>query len=98
MRRLLFVFALIFGFIPTISVQADDKVIIFAAASLREVVSKTLEGNENLSVSYASSGILARQISQGAPASIYLSANENGPTGSLGKCKYQQTNPIYQAV
>lgn len=65
--------------ISTTSVKAE-KVIIFAAASLREAINDIIipykvETGLDIVVSYASSGILARQLSQGAPAGIYLSAN-----------------------
>ncbi len=56
-------------------------VIIFAAASLRGILNEVIEpfqknSDINIVISYASSGILARQISHGAPANIYLSANQ----------------------
>ncbi|MGR5062960.1 molybdate ABC transporter substrate-binding protein [Photobacterium sp. DNB22_13_2] len=60
---------------------ASEKVTVFAASSLtnamNEVVSAyELKTGEKPTVSYASSSALARQIAQGAPADIYLSANE----------------------
>lgn len=63
------------------SVSAAEKVTVFAAASLtnamKEVaaVYKEQTGTQS-AFSFASSSALARQIAQGAPADIYLSANE----------------------
>lgn len=57
-----------------------ERLNIFAAASLKDVLSKTAEvckkktGIE-LSLNFASSGILARQIEQGAEADFFFSAN-----------------------
>lgn len=60
--------------------QADD-ITVFAAASLTESltdIGRTYEAQSGKSVlfSFASSSALARQIEAGAPADIYLSANE----------------------
>ena len=69
----------------------DDKpVIIFAAASLRGILNEVIEpfqknSDINIVISYASSGILARQISHGAPANIYLTANQKWADWLEGK-------------
>lgn len=60
---------------------AQDKVVIFAAASLTNALTDIAQQyekqhNVNLVFSFASSSTLARQIAQGAPASIFLSANQ----------------------
>lgn len=60
---------------------AADKITVFAAASLTNAlndVAKAYEDKTGVSttLSYASSSTLARQIAQGAPVDIYLSANE----------------------
>ena len=54
--------------------------LLFGAASLQDAVNAVIEeyqaqGGGQVSASYASSSTLARQIEQGAPADIYLSAN-----------------------
>jgi molybdate transport system substrate-binding protein len=59
---------------------AQDRVLVFAAASTREAVEAVLElGRRNhgleTTASFASSAVLARQIISGAPAHIYISAN-----------------------
>jgi len=55
---------------------------IFAAASLKDVLSKTAEVYKkkkgiDLSLNFASSGILARQIEQGAEVDFFFSANHD---------------------
>jgi len=57
-----------------------EKLNIFAAASLKDVLSKTAEVYKQktgleLSLNFASSGILARQIEQGAEVDFFFSAN-----------------------
>ncbi|GHA32887.1 molybdate ABC transporter substrate-binding protein [Photobacterium aphoticum] len=60
---------------------AMDKVTVFAASSLTNAMNDVAQAyqaktGEKPTLSYASSAALARQIAQGAPADIYLSANE----------------------
>jgi molybdate transport system substrate-binding protein len=62
------------------SAQAADDVLVFAAASLREALETiasdwSAERGTNVIVSYAGSSALARQIQQGAPADIFISAS-----------------------
>ena len=64
---------------PTIS-SAQEKVVIFAAASLKNAVDDIVEDWETrtgktAAVSYAGSSTLAKQIEQGAPADIFMSAD-----------------------
>ncbi|MEE9033357.1 molybdate ABC transporter substrate-binding protein [Brucella melitensis] len=60
--------------------QAAEKVIVFAAASMKDVIEeaarqiKARDGTEVVA-SFASSSALARQIEQGAPAQIFISAD-----------------------
>lgn len=59
----------------------DEPVTVFAAASLTDAVTTIAEAHEQATgqpvrLSFASSSTLARQIEAGAPAQIYLSANE----------------------
>ncbi|TIN33142.1 MAG: molybdate ABC transporter substrate-binding protein [Mesorhizobium sp.] len=60
--------------------HADDKVIVFAAASLKDaldVVNKACEPEvgEAATISYAASSALAKQIEGGAPADVFVSAD-----------------------
>ena len=66
-------------FLPA-SALAD--VTVFAAASLRTALDELTgiyhdQTGTRVSVSYAGSPMLARQISQGAPADLFISANED---------------------
>ena len=73
-------------FMLSTNVIADERVTIFAAASLTNAlteVGNTFKADTianptkiNPVFSFASSSTLARQIAQGAPAQIYLSANQ----------------------
>ncbi|KKC99563.1 MULTISPECIES: molybdate ABC transporter substrate-binding protein [Photobacterium] len=59
---------------------AQEKVLVFAASSLTNALSELAESYEDASgddivLSFASSSTLARQLAQGAPADLYLSAN-----------------------
>jgi len=61
--------------------SAEEPVTVFAAASLTDAVERIAELYETetgtpVRLSFASSSTLARQITAGAPAQIYLSANE----------------------
>ncbi len=60
---------------------ADGPVVVFAAASLRNVLDDMLTdwhraGGAKVVVSYAGTSALARQIEQGAPADLLISADE----------------------
>jgi molybdate transport system substrate-binding protein len=60
--------------------HAEDKVIVFAAASLKDgldAVNKACEADvgEAATVSYAASSALAKQIEGGAPADVFISAD-----------------------
>ncbi|MDO5657644.1 MAG: molybdate ABC transporter substrate-binding protein [Paracoccus sp. (in: a-proteobacteria)] len=64
--------------------HADDPVLVFAAASLREALDElaashaaTAIGSDAVTVSYAGSSALARQIQEGAPAEIFISASQD---------------------
>lgn len=59
---------------------ASDEVVVFAAASLKNALDEvaaawTAETRNIATLSYAGSSALARQIEQGAPADVFLSAN-----------------------
>ncbi|MEC4729037.1 molybdate ABC transporter substrate-binding protein [Shewanella sp. D64] len=60
---------------------AEEKVIVFAAASLTNALTEIGQKFDQLHhsetvFSFASSSTLARQIAQGAPAQVFLSANQ----------------------
>ncbi|CAN7657776.1 molybdate ABC transporter substrate-binding protein [Mesorhizobium amorphae] len=60
--------------------HAEDKVVVFAAASLKDgldAVNKACEADvgEAATISYAASSALAKQIEGGAPADVFISAD-----------------------
>lgn len=62
------------------SEAAPDRVTVFAAASLKESLDEvgkawTQRSGQEVVVSYAASSALARQIEQGAPADVFISAD-----------------------
>ncbi|MEM8957959.1 MAG: molybdate ABC transporter substrate-binding protein [Pseudomonadota bacterium] len=55
---------------------ANAEAVVFAAASTRAPLDAAIEGAEqDVVVSYGASGAIARQIAQGAPADLFVSAN-----------------------
>ncbi len=81
--RLAAVAALVFGASATTFVKraaAGDEIVVFAAASLKNALDdisaewSKASGN-TVRVSFAGSSNLARQIQQGAPADVFISAN-----------------------
>ncbi|AYD03965.1 molybdate ABC transporter substrate-binding protein [Neorhizobium sp. NCHU2750] len=59
---------------------AQDKVTVFAAASMKNALDAankawTTEASKDVTVSYAASGALAKQIESGAPADVFISAD-----------------------
>lgn len=59
----------------------NNTITVFAAASLTDVLSEIVDSfevnyNTYVTINFASSGTLARQIEQGATADIYISANK----------------------
>lgn len=77
-RRFLHLFAALI--VMAVPVRADS-LLVFAAASLAGPLDRAVELWEEetgqvVVVSYAGSSVLARQIESGAPADVFLSANE----------------------
>ena len=72
--------------ISTFTTQAVEKVTVFAAASLtnamQDIASEYKTDHENVDIvfSFASSSVLAKQIQQGAPADIFMSADQKWMT------------------
>src|SRR5690554_2415006 len=60
--------------------DGDGPLLVFAAASLKESMDEAAAahaaaGGPRVQVSYAASSALARQIEQGAPADVFISAD-----------------------
>ncbi len=67
---------------PGIGTGTETPVIVFAAASLKTALDAVaaawkINTGKTASIAYASSGSLAKQIEQGAPADIFISADLN---------------------
>ncbi|MEO0329471.1 MAG: molybdate ABC transporter substrate-binding protein [Pseudomonadota bacterium] len=78
--RAVFLFVILLNSI-VLPVQASERILVFAAASLRDVLLEVGEVYEaqcdcSVTFSFAASSTLARQIEAGAPADIYISANQ----------------------
>ena len=72
--------AMVMAFSSAPPVHAAEKLVVFAAASLKnalDAVNETwqAETGQRAIISYAASSALARQIEQGAPADIFISAD-----------------------
>jgi molybdate transport system substrate-binding protein len=72
--------ALAFAFLPCLPVRAET-LTVFAAASLKESLDEAARAFEKASghtlrISYAASSALAKQIEAGAPAQLFISADE----------------------
>ena len=64
----------------TATAATADEVVVFAAASMKTALDPVAAGFEaqtghRVTISYAGSGALARQITEGAPADIFISAS-----------------------
>lgn len=65
---------------PSSARAAEDGVLVFAAASLKNALDDAIAGyaketGTKVTVSYAASSALAKQIEQGAPAQLFISAD-----------------------
>jgi molybdate transport system substrate-binding protein len=75
-----FLFALFLALLTFAPASAGERVTVFAAASLKNALDavaaewRTATGNHAV-ISYAGSPALAKQIEEGAPADIFLSAD-----------------------
>ncbi len=70
------------GLVMTAQAQSQRSLLIFAAASLQPSLDAIIplyrqEGRPAIKVSYAASSALARQIEQGAPVDLFISADQD---------------------
>jgi len=77
---------------------SDENLLVFAAASTTEAVKALTETFEartgiNVTASFAASSTLARQIEEGAPANIFISANQRWLAFLAKKGLLQQNSP-----
>lgn len=89
-RRRWFGLAVALSLLPTLA-QAQSNVVVFAAASLKNALDEIAEtwakdtGRPGPKISYAASPALARQMEQGAPADLFISADLDWINYAQGK-------------
>ncbi|MBC9131266.1 molybdate ABC transporter substrate-binding protein [Frischella sp. Ac13] len=82
MKKLFATFIVVTTFFINLTANASQKITVFAAASLTDAmqeIGQTYQAqNREMDIvfSFASSSVLARQIEQGAPADIFISADQ----------------------
>ena len=81
MRRILIVTLLLVAVTLAPLRAGADGILVFAAASLKTALDDVADGfqqdtGQSVVISYAASSVLARQIQLGAPADLFISANE----------------------
>ena len=81
MRRVVLILATLLAVAVPLRALADDRVIVFAAASLKTALDSAAakfhaDGGAEVAISYGGSLALARQIVAGAPADLFASADE----------------------
>lgn len=78
MRRIIGVSLFIVTLLVSLTTSATQKITVFAAASLTNAMQdiSTSYKDAEIVFSFASSSVLAKQIEQGAPADIFMSADQ----------------------
>jgi molybdate transport system substrate-binding protein len=80
--------------------QAEDKtIVVFAAASMKNALDDidtafTAKTGVKVSASYAASSTLAKQIEQGAPADIFVSADTDWMDYAIGKKNINESTRV----
>src|ERR1700682_3713888 len=82
--------AILFGSISSPALAQDKSLTVFAAASMKNALDDidaayTAKTGVRISASYAASSALAKQIEQGAPADIFVSADTDWMDYAIGK-------------
>jgi molybdate transport system substrate-binding protein len=90
LARLLAAFVLLCGAALSPALAEDKSLIVFAAASMKNALDDidtafTARTGVKVAASYAASSTLAKQIEQGAPADIFLSADTDWMDYAIGK-------------
>jgi molybdate transport system substrate-binding protein len=85
-----FAFTLLFGSVFSPAQAQDKSLTVFAAASMKNALDEddaayTAKTGVKISASYAASSALAKQIEQGAPADIFVSADTDWMAYVIGK-------------
>ena len=87
---LVLAFAVSLAAIPSPAAAQDKSLTIFAAASMKNALDEIdaaydAKTGAKITVSYAASSALARQIEQGAPADVFISADTDWMDYAIGK-------------
>ena len=74
--------------------RAGQDLTVFAAASMKNALDEidaayTAKTGVKITVSYAASSALAKQIEQGAPADVFISADTDWMDYAIGKKRHQ---------
>src|ERR1700704_3607887 len=82
--------AILFGSIHSPALAQDKSLTVFAAASMKNALDEidaayTAKSGVKISASYAASSALAKQIEQGAPADIFVSADTDWMDYAIAK-------------
>src|ERR1700704_4555429 len=83
-------FTILFGSAPSPALAQDKTLTVFAAASMKNALDDidaayTAKTGIKVVVSYAASSALAKQIEQGAPADVFVSADTDWMDYATGK-------------
>ena len=83
-------FTLLFGSAFSPALAQDKSLTVFAAASMKNALDEidaayTAKSGVKITVSYAASSALAKQIEQGAPADVFISADTDWMDYAIGK-------------
>lgn len=103
MRRLagfLFAFAILCGSFHQPAQAQDKSLTVFAAASMKNALDEadaayTAKSKVKISASYAASSALAKQIEQGAPADIFVSADTAWMDYSIKNKSINEATRVY---
>ncbi|WP_407333727.1 molybdate ABC transporter substrate-binding protein [Enterovibrio sp. 27052020O] len=100
MQHFLLLILTVFSLFTNSVAASDNRVLVFAASSTTTALNLIAheykrETHHEITISYASSSALARQLAFGAPADIYISANEKWMNYALseGAIKTDSVSP-----
>jgi molybdate transport system substrate-binding protein len=92
-------FAVSLAAIPAPAAAQDKSLTIFAAASMKNALDEidaayTAKTGVRITVSYAASSALAKQIEQGAPADVFISADTDWMNYAIGKKTINESSRV----
>jgi molybdate transport system substrate-binding protein len=96
---LLVAFAVSLAAIPAPAAAQDKSLTVFAAASMKNALDEidaayTAKSGVRITVSYAASSALAKQIEQGAPADVFISADTDWMDYAIGKKTINESSRV----